>query len=332
MIGVVLMATLAIGVSTPAVAAPQAKQLAGRGSIWVTNDGAGGDPVQVIKGKTVTFLTLPGLSNPTGIAFTPDGDYAYVANTDASNIKVISTHTLTVTSTISLPVLQSGSPAPTVVVMAPDGTTAYVSDGSFVDVISTATNTVTDSFEVGGIGGMAIAPNGQYLYATWLNGATADVAVIDTSTDKVTDDIPVGGDPQGIAITPNGETAYVSNCSGAFTCTLDTATDTVTSSFSVGPGGGGGGVAVSRSGKEVWVLDTNGTQTFAEIKPGRVNKVTPVGGLNGPRGTGTVVMTGSNSGLIACQGGGLAVVKGTSVTYPYSLGGDAQLAGVAIEP
>jgi YVTN family beta-propeller protein len=333
-----VIVVLAVGFevsASPAMAAPQAKQLAGKGSIWVTNDGGGGNPVQVIKGKKVTDIEP--FNDPTGIAFTPDGDFAYVANTDASNVEVISTHTLTVTATITLPVLQSGSPAPTVIVMSPDGTTAYVVDGAFVDVISTATNAVTTDFPVGGgINGMAITPNGLNLYITWLHGATADVAVADTSTDMVTDDIAVGGNPQGIAVTPNGETAYVSNCSSDTVCLIDTATTTETGTINVG-GGSGGGLAISPNGKTVAVVGNPNNGDLVEIAT-KNNKVSqPISGLSGPSGTSNVVFDGNSTVLVANSGGltaGLAVVKGKKVTYPYNanLGGDHFLAGVAVEP
>ena len=60
--------------------------------------------------------------------------------------------------------------------------------------------------------GMALSPDGSELYVA-LNGANK-LAVIDTATNTVTSEIPVGNAPRQIVLTNNGATAYVSNEGG----------------------------------------------------------------------------------------------------------------------
>jgi YVTN family beta-propeller protein len=89
-------------------------------------------------GSTITVGT-----DPTGVAVTPDGSKAYVANygtiaSPANTVSVIDTATNTVGSTITVGL------GPVGVAVTPDGSKVYVAnqrDGT-VSVIDTATNTV----------------------------------------------------------------------------------------------------------------------------------------------------------------------------------------------
>ena len=67
--------------------------------------------------------------NPFGVAFSPDGTKAYVANYNANTVSVINTTTNTVTATITVGVQPSG------VAVSPDGTTAYVTNSDY-DTVS----------------------------------------------------------------------------------------------------------------------------------------------------------------------------------------------------
>jgi YVTN family beta-propeller protein len=60
--------------------------------------------------------------------------------------------------------------------------------------------------------GMALSSDGSKLYVA-LNGSNA-LGVIDTSTDQLIDQIPVGNAPRQVVISPDGSTAYVSNEGG----------------------------------------------------------------------------------------------------------------------
>ncbi len=240
-VATILVAAVFLGFATsPASAKSNSKRAPGRGTVWVTNDGAGGDPVQVISGGMVIKNIEP-FHNPAGIAFTPNGQFAYVTNAvSGGQVSVVNTSTYAIQTNIALP----GSPVPVEIVMTPNGLQAYVADteSGSVDVIDIATNSVSATIPIGGGGnldGLAVAPNGQSVYVTFYHRATADVAVINTSTKSVTDYIPVGGASQGIAVTPNGQAAHVANCLNGVVCVINTATNTVTSTIAAVSGGDG---------------------------------------------------------------------------------------------
>ena len=59
---------------------------------------------------------------------------------------------------------------------------------------------------------MALSPDGNTLYVA-LNGANT-LGVIDTQTDTLTKQIPVGNAPRQVVLADNGNVAYVSNEGG----------------------------------------------------------------------------------------------------------------------
>jgi YVTN family beta-propeller protein len=108
---------------------------------------AGNNTVLVLDTSTNTVVaTVPVGNLPIGVAITPDGAFAYVANAFGSTVSVIDTSTNTVVATVRV------GPLPTGVAITPDGAFAYVAnaDGNTVSVIDTATNTVVDTVLVGG--------------------------------------------------------------------------------------------------------------------------------------------------------------------------------------
>ncbi len=85
--------------------------------------------------------------DPRGLAFTPDGAFAYVANNGsggASNVSVIATASNTVVATVAVSSNAKG------VAITPDGAFAYVTNGTTnVAVIATTSNTVVATVAVG---------------------------------------------------------------------------------------------------------------------------------------------------------------------------------------
>ena len=70
--------------------------------------------------------------------------------------------------------------------------------------------TVTATIPVGSYPwGIAVSPNGQYVYVA--NQGDSSVSVINTASNTVTATIPVGSTPRGIAVSPNGQYVYVTN-------------------------------------------------------------------------------------------------------------------------
>ena len=89
------------------------------------------------------------------------------------------------------------------------GITSMSDGASTVSVIDTATNTVTNSIEVGKTPhGLAITPDGEYVLVAGFG--TDQVSIIVTKTNQVTGHIPVAK-PHNFAISRNGQMAYVSS-------------------------------------------------------------------------------------------------------------------------
>jgi YVTN family beta-propeller protein len=96
--------------------------------------------------NTVAAATIPVGTSPRGVAITPDGKHAYVANVISNNVSVIDTSNNTVMGT---PILVGDSPF--LVAVTPDGKHAYVTNltSNTVSVIDTASDTVAATVPVG---------------------------------------------------------------------------------------------------------------------------------------------------------------------------------------
>ena len=146
---------------------------------------------------------------------------------------------------------------PVSLAVSPDGSTVYTGAlPSQVAAVSTATMTRTF---IPGAGGrsfdMVMSPDGSQLYIADSIGVTsATITVVDTATNTVTGQIPIGqsGDTfPGIAVSPDGSTLYVSDETLGTVQAISTSTDAVSATIT-------GfdeptGVAVSPDGSTVWV-------------------------------------------------------------------------------
>ena len=166
---------------------------------------AQGDVSVVNTTTNAVVATVPVGTEPAGLAITPDGAFAYVANSGTdSSVSVIKTFSNEVVATVPV------GHTPWAVAITPDGGQAYVANrtGDDVSVISTSTNLVIATVQVGNDPyDLAVTPNGQFVYVANDDGT---VSVISTATSTVIDTVPVGFSANGVAITPNGKFAYVS--------------------------------------------------------------------------------------------------------------------------
>ena len=175
-----------------------------------------------------------GFYEPSGIAISPSGTYAYAVNFGASNVVIINTATNTVTNTIT-DSLSSGFSDPAAVAFSPSGTYAYVTnDGSNnVVIINTATNTVVNSITSGfsggsRTGGIAFSPSGTYAYVT--NFGSSNIVIVNTATNTVVNSINKGFTyPGGVSFSPSGTYAYMTNGGYANVVIINTVTNTVVS-------------------------------------------------------------------------------------------------------
>jgi YVTN family beta-propeller protein len=267
---------LALGVDVrPAEASPFA---------YVTNTPS--NTVSVIDTATNNVVaTVPVGNGPFGVAVTPDGKRAYVANIGFSafsnTVSVIDTATNTVVATVTVGFQPIG------VAITPDGTRAYVTnnaDGT-VSVIDTASNLVTGSpIPVGANPiGLAITPNGKHAYLA--NAGSGTVSVIDTAINVVVATVAVGSNPAAVAIIPDGKYAYVANAGSGTVSVIDTATNTV--AINVPLGSIPEGVAVTPDGKNVYVVNFS-SNNVSVIATATNTVVATVGVGNQPRAVGII--------------------------------------------
>jgi YVTN family beta-propeller protein len=237
---------------------------------------ANADAVSVVNAEVASVAsTIPVGASPHGVAVAPDGTAVYVTNSGSGDVSVIDTGRRAVVGAIAVGTNPYG------VVFSPDGTRAYVSNGGSrtVSVINTATRAVTATIRgLGNVRGLAINPIRGCLYAV-NEDPLATVSVIDTTSDKVTGTVNLGGSfPVGIAVTPDGTRAYVSvgQNGNPFVAVVDTATDAVSATIAVGnmptllaitPNGGR--VYVPNFGSDTAsVIDTSSNRVMATVAVG----------------------------------------------------------------
>ena len=262
---------LAMGLGTlvsPAAAAPFA---------YVTNEDLAGTVSVIDTATNMVVATIPVGEYPFGIAVTPDGKHAYVANNLSGNVSVIDTTTNTVVATVPV-----GTPFLTGVAVTPDGKHVYIAKAlapgtpGTVSVIDTATNTVeAATIGVGSDpGAVAITPDGKHVYVTQDNS----VSVIDTASNTVVATVTVNF-ADAVAITPDGKHAYVTEGSGpqnpGTVSVIDTATNTV-EAVTIPVGTNPSGVAVTPDGTHVYVTNPQ-SYTVSVIATATNTVVTTVG-------------------------------------------------------
>ncbi len=136
----------------------------------------------------------------------PSGEFVYAGDDWEGNLYVINTTTREVVDTVDL-----GCSATNDIVVSPDGAFVYVSDGyeeHGVSVVRTSDNVHVADIDVDGYPeGLAITPDGQYLYVACEDADS--VAVVRTDSNEVIDKIAVVGGPTALAMSPDGSELYV---------------------------------------------------------------------------------------------------------------------------
>jgi DNA-binding beta-propeller fold protein YncE len=193
-----------------------------------------------------------------GIAITPDGTRAYVA--DMGSFLNGQTSTMVDANTVTPIDLSDRHPMEPIVVgpgvgaisITPDGKQALVAiDGteahpqSHVEIMNLATGRLSAPISVGAAPmAIAITPNGREALVTdtGFSPLGHSVTPIDLSTDRPERSISVGTAPIDIILTPNGRTAFVANAETArdnayaptgVVTTIDVATNTAGRSITV---------------------------------------------------------------------------------------------------
>jgi YVTN family beta-propeller protein len=231
--------------------------------LYVTNFSH--DTVTAIDTLTNTVIdTITVGQMPWGIAITPDGKRAYVANTSGT-ISVIDTGRNTVIDTIT------DADSPLGVAITPDGTRAYVSNGEgTVSVVDTSTNTIITNiplinrfgFPAFGPFGIVITPDGTRAYVV-TTGAL--IFVINTTTNSVITSIRVdlnssnAGNNLSIAMSPDGARVYTDS-PGLPAVVVDTFSNTIIGTIE--SGGAPPFVGITPDGTKFYADESMGVNIF----------------------------------------------------------------------
>ncbi len=224
----IFIATNSVGPTMPAGTDPTRVAITPSGLFaYITNNSQNKVSILDLTSETIVGTVNVG-SSPIGIAITPDGTRAYVANSGSNNVSVIALSTNTVIDTIAL------GAAPNDIAITPDGSRAYVGNrviylsdnstaplpvtvfalaigasGNTVYLVSpfstnltlldTATNTISQTIPLGGIGSFGVGVTADEKWAYVVNNGMPLTAVVDLTAGAVTTTVATGND--SIAIT-----------------------------------------------------------------------------------------------------------------------------------
>lgn len=233
------------------------------------NDAVG---ISSTKTRTVTgtVSTGPG-SHPIGLAYSPDGNTAYVTNLFTNNVGVID-----VASSQQVATISTGDASPFVVRVSPDGRQLFVATNtSLVFIVNTTSRRIYKTVEVGfAPNGFAVSSDGQTIYVSAFLGGT--VSEVDMSSGKVRRTFFVGGTPQDMAINRKGTRLYVANEAGALN-EIDLLTGTILPDIPLA--GGGFGVGVTPDDGEAYVAEpANGLVQIFTLQTRKLSREINVGG------------------------------------------------------
>ena len=167
---------------------------------------------------------IGGLAAAFAFAATAGAHTAYVLNS-GGGISVIDT----TTNTVADDVIGLGNPWTGAI--SPDASRLYVATGAAVPVIDTSSNLVVGSIGLS-VNAVAISPDGSRAYFT--HPYSEGLVVVDTASDDVVSEIPVGPSPHGLAISPDGAYAYVTDYIENNVRVVDLDAETVEATIPVG--------------------------------------------------------------------------------------------------
>jgi len=207
--------------------------------------------VEVIATATNTVIgSIANVNDPSAVAISPNGAFAYVADSCPPNdipcVDVVSTSTNQIVTTVSLPAATPGSQGS--IVVTPDGSLVCIAIGVIngdatdlaVEFVSTSNNTLLATLDTQTVSenspfGFATTPGGL-LYAA---GSEPDaVYLINPASQTLVETIPAGSGPAGAALAPDGASIYVTDAgdddTGNTVTVINTKTNSATATITVG--------------------------------------------------------------------------------------------------
>ena len=277
-------------------------------TVFASSDGD--SKVSVIDTATDTVsASIEVGKSPHGLALTPDGGTLLAAVFGANAVVFIDTASRTVLGQVL-------AASPHNIGITPDGKTAYVA-AQGKSGVGLVILDVKGMRQTGFVAldktprALNLSPDGEKLYFT-LAGADA-VQVLDTATNTVLRQIPVGASPHHTVFSPTGTRALVVSQGPGTLSTLDWSKDTVTGTVKVGtlPHW----IALGPGGRTAYVTnETSGDLSVVNLDTMTVTATIPVG--NGPR---KIVIQPAAASAAAPASSGILSVAIASFAFPDTL-------------
>jgi YVTN family beta-propeller protein len=223
---------------------------------------------------------LPAMGAVTDMSLSLDGRYVLASVMAASRcgVMLIDTNTQDPAAYLPLP----GPPRSSV--MAGNLVFSCTGDGGsgLVYVMDSATAVMRKTIKVGNQPtGLAIAPNGRYLFC--VNSGSASLSVIDCASLNEIAKIPVGVNPQKVAVSPDSSRVFVTNKQNNTVSVIDG--NSLSGVATVQVGAGPIGITVNRDGSKAYVACKDaGTIMFLNGKTGAAEHTTVPMPLSSPWG------------------------------------------------
>lgn len=254
------------------------------GFVYVTNLNLNSvTAINTANGHTsVVHGAPPAMNGPLGIAVAPNGDVAYVTNSNGDTVTPVDIKSSP--SSLESPIRVGSGPA--AIAISSDGTRAYVSNfnSNTVTPINLATSPATPGrpIRVGnGPWSIAVSPNGKWVCVSDSEGRS--LSVINTTSRHVTE-LRLANAPQAIAFAPNGTVAYVANGHVVTPIGLSSGTPILERAITVP--NGPLGIAVTPDGKMAYTANTDNTVTPINLATNPATPEAPfsVGSITQPDG------------------------------------------------
>lgn len=170
-----------------------------------------------IPANTATSYSLPSLGNdqhnPTAVAFSPDGTYAYVASAGSPTGSImyvtVATNTVNAGKSMANAQLTAGARG---VAFNPSGTLIYLTSSDGIGYFNIATSTPNLLYSTSAATSIAINPLGNLAYVTTGIAGTNNAIPINLPANVIGANVVMGtGASEGVAFNPSGTYVYIVN-------------------------------------------------------------------------------------------------------------------------
>ncbi|MBI5198847.1 MAG: YncE family protein [Nitrospirae bacterium] len=261
------------------------------GEVYVTNQQD--NSVSIIDTDTKKVLETVKIDGwfPHNIVFTPDGLEAWIANLGSANVSILDTIKRNTKLTLPEDGLCEGPIHPRrpwsepkgmredcsrvhEVAIRPDGRMAYITnlDSDYIWVFDVKSKSEVARIKSGSSARMVFSKDGKTGYV--VSSHSKDIPIVDTDTNKVTGEIPVGKGVFGLAISPDDALLYVTTGKDNHFIILDISSQKKVADIMVGndphtvvvSADGRWAYVINRGDDEVAVIDTTKKEIKKKIK------------------------------------------------------------------